>query len=38
MMSRKRIIVTVGDRIDKSHLTYASGAPAEMVAMGIACQ
>lgn len=29
----KRIVVTVGERIGKSHLTYAQGAIAELVAM-----
>jgi PiT family inorganic phosphate transporter len=29
----KRIVVTVGERIGKSHLTYAQGASAELVAM-----
>jgi PiT family inorganic phosphate transporter len=29
----KRIVVTVGEKIGKSHLTYAQGASAEMVAM-----
>jgi phosphate/sulfate permease len=30
----KRIVVTVGEKIGKSHLTYAQGASAELVAMG----
>jgi PiT family inorganic phosphate transporter len=30
----KRIVVTVGEKIGKSHLTYAQGAAAEVVAMG----
>ena len=30
----KRIVVTVGEKIGKSHLTYAQGAAAELVAMG----
>jgi PiT family inorganic phosphate transporter len=30
----KRIVVTVGEKIGKAHLTYAQGACAEMVAMG----
>jgi inorganic phosphate transporter, PiT family len=30
----KRIVVTVGEKIRKSHLTYAQGASAELVAMG----
>lgn len=30
----KRIVVTVGEKIGKSHLTYGQGAAAEMVAMG----
>ena len=29
----KRIVVTVGEKIGKSHLTYAQGAAAEVVAM-----
>jgi PiT family inorganic phosphate transporter len=29
----KRIVVTVGERIGKTHLTYAQGASAEIVAM-----
>ena len=33
MMSWKRIVVTVGERIGKGHLTYAQGACAELVAM-----
>jgi inorganic phosphate transporter, PiT family len=33
MIGWKRIVVTVGERIGKSHLTYAQGASAEMVAM-----
>ena len=32
MVGWKRIVVTVGERIGKSHLTYAQGASAEMVA------
>ncbi|MBL8150310.1 MAG: inorganic phosphate transporter [Blastocatellia bacterium] len=31
----KRIVVTVGEKIGKSHLTYAQGASAEMVAMSM---
>jgi PiT family inorganic phosphate transporter len=34
MIGWKRIVVTVGEKIGKSHLTYAQGACAEMVAMG----
>ncbi len=34
MIGYKRIVVTVGEKIGKSHLTYAQGASAEMVAMG----
>jgi phosphate/sulfate permease len=34
MISWKRIVVTVGEKIGKSHLTYAQGASAELVAMG----
>ena len=33
MVGWKRIVVTVGERIGKSHLTYAQGASAEVVAM-----
>ena len=29
----KRIVVTVGEKIGKTHLTYAQGASAEVVAM-----
>ena len=32
MVGWKRIVVTVGEKIGKSHLTYAQGASAEMVA------
>jgi PiT family inorganic phosphate transporter len=32
MVGWKRIVVTVGERIGKTHLTYAQGAAAEMVA------
>ena len=34
MMGWKRIVVTVGEKIGKEHLTYAQGASAELVAMG----
>lgn len=34
MVGWKRIVVTVGERIGKSHLTYAQGASAELIAMG----
>jgi PiT family inorganic phosphate transporter len=34
MIGWKRIVVTVGERIGKSHLTYAQGAAAELVAAG----
>ena len=34
MVGWKRIVVTVGSRIGKKHLTYAQGASAEMVAAG----
>jgi len=34
MVGWKRIVVTVGERIGKSHLTYGQGAVAELVAMG----
>jgi len=33
MVGWKRIVRTVGERIGKSHLTYAQGASAELVAM-----
>ena len=33
MIGWKRIVVTVGEKIGKSHLTYAQGATAELVAM-----
>jgi PiT family inorganic phosphate transporter len=29
----KRIVVTIGEKIGKTHLTYAQGASAELVAM-----
>ncbi|MET0360932.1 MAG: inorganic phosphate transporter, partial [Sphingobium sp.] len=34
MVGWNRIVVTVGEKIGKSHLTYAQGASAELVAMG----
>ncbi|WP_395398233.1 inorganic phosphate transporter [Novosphingobium sp. BL-8A] len=34
MIGWRRIVVTVGEKIGKSHLTYAQGAAAELVAMG----
>ena len=34
MVGWKRIVVTVGEKIGKTHLTYAQGAWAEVVAMG----
>lgn len=34
MIGWKRIVVTVGEKIGKTHLTYAQGASAELVAMG----
>lgn len=34
MIGWKRIVVTVGEKIGKQHLTYAQGASAEVVAMG----
>ena len=34
MVGWRRIVITVGERIGKSHLTYAQGAAAEIVAMG----
>ena len=33
MVGWKRIVVTVGEKIGKTHLTYAQGASAELVAM-----
>jgi inorganic phosphate transporter, PiT family len=33
MIGWKRIVVTIGEKIGKSHLTYAQGASAEMVTM-----
>ena len=33
MIGGKRIVVTVGERIGKTHLTYGQGAAAELVAM-----
>lgn len=33
MVGWRRIVVTVGEKIGKSHLTYAQGAAAELVAM-----
>jgi PiT family inorganic phosphate transporter len=33
MIGWKRVVVTVGERIGKTHLTYAQGASAEMVTM-----
>src|SRR6202007_479406 len=33
MVGWKRIVVTVGEKIGQSHLTYAQGASAELVAM-----
>ncbi|MFY0534487.1 inorganic phosphate transporter [Nannocystis pusilla] len=33
MVGWKRIVVTVGEKIGKEHLTYAQGASAELVAM-----
>lgn len=34
MVGWKRIVITVGEKIGKSHLTYGQGASAELVAMG----
>jgi PiT family inorganic phosphate transporter len=34
MVGWKRIVVTVGEKIGKEHLTYGQGASAELVAMG----
>jgi len=33
MVGWKRIVVTVGEKIGKTHMTYAQGASAELVAM-----
>jgi PiT family inorganic phosphate transporter len=35
MIGWKRIVVTLGSKIGRSHLTYAQGASAELVAMGM---
>ena len=35
MVGWKRIVVTVGEKIGKEHLTYGQGASAELVAMGL---
>lgn len=34
MVGWKRIVITVGEKIGKTHLTYGQGASAELVAMG----
>ena len=34
MVGWKRIVVTVGEKIGKDHLTYAQGASAGLIAMG----
>jgi PiT family inorganic phosphate transporter len=34
MVGWKRIVVTVGEKIGKTHMSYGQGASAEMVAMG----
>jgi PiT family inorganic phosphate transporter len=34
MVGWRRIVVTVGEKIGKSHMTYAQGGAAELVAMG----
>jgi PiT family inorganic phosphate transporter len=34
MVGWKRIVVTVGEKIGKTHLNYAQGASAELIAMG----
>src|SRR5262245_47079167 len=34
MVGWRRVVITVGEKIGKSHLTYAQGASAEIVAMG----
>jgi inorganic phosphate transporter, PiT family len=33
MIGWKRVVVTIGEKIGKAHLTYAQGASAEMIAM-----
>lgn len=33
LIGYKRIVVTVGDKIGKSHLTYAQGGSAELLAL-----
>ena len=33
MVGWKRIVVTIGEKIGRTHLTYAQGAAAELVAM-----
>ena len=35
MVGWKRIVITVGERIGKTHMTYAQGASAELVAAGM---
>jgi inorganic phosphate transporter, PiT family len=35
MVGWKRIVITVGEKIGKTHLTYAQGASAELVAMSM---
>ncbi len=37
MVGWRRVVVTVGERIGKEHLTYAQGAAAGLVAMGTIC-
>ncbi|MGE0970724.1 inorganic phosphate transporter [Klebsiella sp. WOUb02] len=34
MVGWRRIVITIGEKIGKTHLTYAQGASAELVAMG----
>ena len=34
MVGWKRVVVTIGERIGKEHLTYAQGASAQLIAMG----
>src|SRR6201999_4574001 len=34
MVGWRRIVITVGEKIGKSHMTYAQGASAELVTMG----
>jgi PiT family inorganic phosphate transporter len=34
MIGWKRIVITIGEKIGKTHLTYAQGASAELIAAG----